>query len=127
MRSLCLTDAEARQVAETGECEIRRVIKPQPGPGLLIGSYFGRGYPTEFVLADPDGDPLNTKPLICPLGQPGEQRWCKEKWGPDLVTGYMRPASTMPRRASRFTVEILDVKAEHGELWEWVARVKKVE
>lgn len=61
------------------ELQTRRVIKPQPEPGLSIGCYYGKGYPTEFVLVDLDGDAIDAE---CPQPrfQVGDIAYIKEAW-----------------------------------------------
>jgi len=163
MRSQCLRDAEARTLAETGECVAERKVKPQPWwieqPHLEEGKWVG-AYSHDTAITNP------TYEAICPLGH-GELRWCKEKYfcwdggasgmGEDVffegdpeipkfiednnlllfprelsggVVGKWRwkRAITMPRWASRATVEILSTDAILRDgVWYWTARERRAE
>ena len=113
MKPIALTDDEARQLAETGEVDLLRKVKPQPPFGYSCLS---------------DADKVGILVKHCPHGPVGELRWVKERWCPDIVTGYLRPASTMPRRVSKTTVEILRVEAfEREGVWWWRAKARRVE
>lgn len=49
-------------------------------------------------------------------------------WGPsNREIWKKRTPVSMPRWASRTTLEVLDVWAEPGELWQWACKFKKVE
>jgi len=127
VKPVALRDEEVRTLAQTGECEIIRKAKPQPRKQLIesIDLGFLREYDTYYWRGRPY-ECLTDLIRACPLCQVGEKRWVKEKWGPDIVTGYLRPAITMPRRASKSTVEILSVEMfERESEWYWRARVRR--
>jgi len=149
MRSVCLRDAEARTLAETGECVIERPVKPQPehGGGTIWSWQFPKPdrYGVSGITGSAEGLAIALREYS-PLGQPGEQRWCKEAWSPAiyLQSAWYRadnetidgepvceeylPAITMPRWASRFTVEVLSTEAILRDgVWYWTARVRRVE
>jgi len=156
MRSLCLRDTESRTLAETGECEIHRAVKPQPEyvAGTVWSWHFPKPdrYGVSGTTGCEEGLLIGLRDY-CPLGQLGEQRWVRETWAqnwkeqtitraewdilydmlslPTTVsadTVDWRPAITMPRWASRFTVEVVstDVFVRDG-VWYWRARVRRVE
>ena len=153
MRSQCLRDAEACTLAETGECMIERPVKPQPGNQWAGCNPEVSAYIDDDVLRVKEecSDRAAFYCIRSPLGQPGERRWCQETWcNPDYLEdgitcrdytyykathddpkewrGCWRSPVTMPRWASRFTVEVLstDVFIRDG-VWCWRARVRRVE
>jgi len=162
MKPITLRDAEARTLAETGECVIERPVKPQPT--YYSGTVWSWRFPkrdshgVSGITGSAEGLALALREYS-PLGQPGEQRWVREKWcledegyqhgvlwlaihylGGQVL--YIRrkdsmrratvgklwwPAITMPRWASRFTVEVLSTEAiQRGGVWYWNARVRRV-
>lgn len=54
--------------------------------------------------------------------------WDADKGSPDHVSldGAWKPATNMPRFASRFSYRILSVRAEKADVWEWVVGVEAV-
>ncbi len=70
-------------------------------------------------------------PIPCPYGKPGERLWVRETWQSHVIYAADHPWSEhvsrwrnalfMPRRASRITLEITDVRARLDEnrfVWE---------
>jgi hypothetical protein len=78
---LRLTANETKLILDDKKTQIRFAVKPQPKPGLRIGSYTTDGDPgsVEFVLADKDGDPIDHENLKCPY-HVGDKLWVKEPW-----------------------------------------------
>lgn len=62
----------------------RRLVNPQPPRGARIASYSENGVPTEFVLADRHGDPIDAPPIKCRYGLPGDEIWSRE----NFASGY---------------------------------------
>ena len=150
MKPITLRDAESRTLELTGECVIERPVKPQPT--YYSGTVWSWRFPkrdshgVSGITGSAEGLALALREYS-PLGQPGEQRWCRETFAvcklwspyadevrykatlPENQGRYIKWRSpiTMPRWASRATVEILDVKVEHGESWDWIARARRVE
>ena len=140
-RRLPLRDWEVRAVREGRKTQLRRAVRPQPprdgrwepkehsaSPGLWIG------YTPDRKLRNDAGE------FRCPFGVPGDRFWVVERWKHHLFhndgidsPGVMyaadnevlwrpeanqwsdkrwRPASGMPRWASRFVLENAGVRVE---------------
>ena len=82
MRSLCLRDPEARTLDLTGECVIRRPVKPQPLQTQVdMRMNWWEWKPDEYGISCYSREALSNAMLdMSPLGQPGECRWCREKY-----------------------------------------------
>jgi hypothetical protein len=118
-----------RAILDGRKTQTRRVIKPQPF-NTPDGSWHielepRSGYNSEKTLR-------NYLPARCPYGEPGDRLWVKETYAGDDFTGYAyratqpdalpfgeevtfknwKPSIFMPRAASRFTLEILNVRVE---------------
>ena len=153
MKPITLRDAESRTLELTGECVIERPVKPQPLQTQVdMRMDWWEWKPDEYGISCYSREALSNAMLdMSPLGQPGERRWCQETWcNPDYLEdgitcrdytyykathddpkewrGCWRSPVTMPRWASRFTVEVLstDVFIRDG-VWCWRARVRRVE
>lgn len=118
--------------------QTRRVVKPQPPDWVTC--YNERLMDTHFWCEhDRDDDSMRHWPsyehgLRCPYGQPGDRLWVRETWQetnapdqdgrtlvyradyPDVTArecfGPWTPSIYMPRRASRITLEVTDVRVE---------------
>ena len=139
-RPIIFSTEMVRAILEGRKTQTRRVIKPQPTKGLLIGCYWEDGKPetAEWCLADKYGDPIDAKPLNCPYGPVGDRLWVKETFqtlGSKKNTVYRatggaeltwningtthretlkkwRSPLFMPRWASRITLEITGLRVE---------------
>ena len=135
MKRILLAGPEVRQVLETGRVVVRRAVKPQPHmyePGQDDGL-------SDYICDN----------LKCPLGKPGEYVWVGETWAEATDFGYAtdyiffratyicggpyddveqwKSSSTLPEALSRLTLEIVSVKIEHHDKWEWVYELKRVQ
>lgn len=90
MKPIILRAHEVRQLQETGEVLVVRLIKPQPvarTPNdfcFLAGDYAWRakGWRSGTVsVSNKPGGPDGFAQENCPLGKPTERRWVREKWG----------------------------------------------
>lgn len=106
--------------------QTRRVIKPQPPPGFRLwhgGLVNGR---QSWVDHPHQGEKGNIHTVKCKYGEVGDRLWVKETWAimpGDAVTyradhpfqdGSItwHPSIFMPRKLSRLTLEITNIKAE---------------
>lgn len=89
MKSITLRSYEVRQLQETGEVLVVRLIKPQPvarTPNdfcFLAGDYAWRakGWRSGTVsVSNKPGGPDGFAQANCPLGTPTERRWVRETW-----------------------------------------------
>lgn len=127
-----------RALLDGRKSQTRRIVKPQPYMQELEGSFGGRllcfqerGSPGTGLIWP------NAKERIlsqCPYGQPGDLLYVRETWGywplidqQDEAEGVIyraddddwqcrmfswRPSIHMPRRYSRLTLELTDVRVE---------------
>ena len=155
MRSQCFRDSESRELQETGEATLIREVKPQPrevrqGFDMGVeGSWLWErcGYEC-YPSCAVDG----ITPIQCPFTM-GEQSWVRETWATnwkeqtitraewDILYDMLslptsvsadtvdwKPAVTMPRWASRATVEVVESDVfQDGGVWYWRARERRVE
>lgn len=132
MRPLTLTTPEVRELLDKGSVVVRRAINfPVLGPT--------KGNKRRIYTDDPRD--VADLPKVCPLGSPGEKRWVREKygvdarshrveyavdWGPNQEGCMWRSPVTMPRWASRLTLELAAVRVERdGTGWVWVTDWRK--
>jgi hypothetical protein len=120
--------------------QTRRVVKPSV-KGCTVGAYTGGRNGTQPVNVQEDGDPWDDIPS--PYGKPGDLLWVRETWAEvgtmdpgylvyratypsDVPRGVQNvpadirdagyrwvPSIHMPRRASRLTLRITNVRVEH--------------
>lgn len=107
--------------------QTRRAVKlPSDTTGVVVdpgGTYvFGPG---PHIKPQRDGDPPGHPRLRCPHGYPPDRLWVRETWA-EIGTGFIyratdgehneghlwRPSIFMPRRASRITLEVTEVRVE---------------
>lgn len=111
-----------RAILAGQKTQTRRVIKPQPHGGIRRTSIVIGALESPMVLEDGHG-----RPFWCPYGKAGSRLWVRETWAEDgwgytyratneTWPHHWAPSIFMPRKASRITLEIVDVKAER--LWE---------
>ena len=120
----------------------RRVVKPQPPDRFRVGWVEGdAAFWSEKAVGD---FPMWEKFVTCPYGQPGDRLWVRETWADDTRGDFLyradpffdgaeiawkwKPSILMPRRASRITLEITDVRVEQlNDISESDARREGVE
>lgn len=117
----------------------RRLVKPQPTGHHILSPAWGKspdgfafGKPHVWVENGPDYPDGPDDERRCPYGEPGDRLWVKEtvRWNAYLKQGLFAadkkpssidawpwqrpvlPSIHMPRRASRITLEIVDVRVE---------------
>jgi len=110
--------------------QTRRVIKYNflPGFNPEWTGYIPVFENGEFFLIGSNGEPA-TKPVKCPLGEPGDVLWVRETWAiDDYMTinpeyiykaddgfypeGGWRPSIHMPREAARLFLTVKEVRVE---------------
>lgn len=81
--------------------------------------------------------------LACPYGRVGDRLWCRESWVPsfhgldcvykaDEIKGELfpidkwKPPISMPRWASRITLEITEIDVQYLNRWVWEITFKKL-
>lgn len=80
MNHLTLTPAEALAAAAGKLREIVREMEPQP-PAKYTEQYLERGWLWSRSTSGEGSEQQDLWPLpTCPLGLPGETRWCREEW-----------------------------------------------
>lgn len=127
-----------RAILSGSKTQTRRIVKPQPDtrPGMECTRLIFKDRKGNLLLDEAleAADPLYR--MFCPYGKPGDRLWVREAWtthafldavaprdlttisihyladGGDVQTGKHRPSIHMPRRISRITLEITDVRVE---------------
>jgi hypothetical protein len=119
-----------RAILEGRKTQTRRVIKPQPSEGDLVGFSFFSG----DDAIEMRNYPLRQSRIVkCPYGQPGDRLWVKETWNltaqgkPYYRAAYTsdaekemmhhriapwKSARFMPRIFSRITLEVVRIRVE---------------
>lgn len=135
---ILFTPEMVRAIFDGRKTQTRRVIKPQPNPDITKIDRHGIEYPGDPVF----GFATEDEGWKCPYGTPGDRLWVRETWqelqkwkSTDRMNGrglldidreYIgfvyradgeqsykwRPSIHMPRRASRITLEVVDVRVE---------------
>ena len=123
---ICALQREIDQPG-TGKTQTRRIVKPQPQmvTDKTIEVWEGSAAALK-VLLERNGRP-------CPYGRPGDLLWVRETWGIEFTDGIgeelvyrsdgeldrewlrhgrWRPSIHMPRRLSRYTLLLTDVRVE---------------
>src|SRR5258707_7546942 len=129
-RPILFSEGMIKAILEGRKTQTRRVMKPQPEEGTLYGPEW---YNPE--MEDKDGE-LYPGPEIFgvyteewglkfPYGAPGDRLWVREAFRemkagydykadyPDRINFKWQSPIYMPRSASRITLEITRVRAEH--------------
>ncbi len=141
-RGIIFRGDEVRSAREGRKTQFRRVVK-STARGCTVGVYSDsdRG-PYECVNVGDDGDPIDSEPIRCPYGVPGDRLWVRETFGvvrslgadrdhddyryvyrADPADAYQwdgaasqgfrwRPSIFMPREASRLTLVVEAVRVE---------------
>lgn len=133
-RPILFKDEMVRAILDGRKTQTRRLIKPQP-------EVHDRNYTTVHYRGNSYGGPQDFMLKVltdygCPFGKPGDRLWVREAWVGAKIGGYdgredggqfwyratddgildhetkWRPSIHMPRRASRITLEITDVRAQ---------------
>jgi hypothetical protein len=130
-KRIILNESQVRAVLETGRVVVRKVVKPQPESETECPYHVGEGH--------------NKIARVNPLGNVGDKVWVAETFcycdsssndigvyraGPTPKCHLCEPwssAAVMPQWASRITLEIKSVRIEHGDQWEWVYELKRLE
>lgn len=114
---IIFTSEMVRAIFKGIKTQTRRIIRPQP---LLKGRYLsfkGLSIPIGYIQ---DRCPL----VICPYGLPGDRLWVRERYSisgngifyktdtDDTVHIAWIPAIFMPRKYSRITLEITNIRVE---------------
>ena len=134
-RPILFSAPMVRAILAGTKTQTRRVVKPQPhhrARNVVEPFADGRRW---FVVNDPHEDgtviPLDKVPH-CPYGQPGDGLWVRETWKlatPLMGTGLWpfyratahkwdvegkgwKPSIHMPRKYSRITLEVTNVRVE---------------
>jgi len=141
-RPIIFSGEMVRAILDGRKTMARRVVKPQPDLGGLKPEYRDLQFefrrmtvlgpthiPSEWGFCAKHDKP-NCVPIYgyrCPYGQPGDRLWVRETWCEidseyGQCFGYRaddpgqsdkwQPSIFMPRRASRITLEITDVRVE---------------
>lgn len=141
-RPILFKDDMIRAILEGRKYQTRRLLKfhpVQPGPGYYFDAYNGG---PQWNWWDKNHRQHLGQIFKCRYGKPGDHLWVQEDYGykirnvggtpheqaayratdPDAVSCYdcngkeqpllWQPAETMPREASRITLEITNVRAE---------------
>jgi hypothetical protein len=110
-----------RAIIEGRKTMTRREVKPQfdDDAKIKIGE-IGTSKGIAYVGNARSGG-LDAR-VPCPYGRPGDRLWVRETWGPGPVyraddesqqpSDGWRPSIFMPRKLSRITLEITDVRVE---------------
>lgn len=136
-RLITLCNLEAKHLAQARAGLIIRPVKPQPLTDGKAWAWYGTPL-TAWGLDEPADS--ETMARGCPFGKPGEVLWAKEAWrtweghdnqkpseiassygpvryeadghwdGGVSTAGRFRTATSMPRWASRFDLEVMSVK-----------------
>lgn len=87
-----------RAIREGRKTQTRRVVKPT-AKGCTVGVYSDSANgPYECVNVGDDGDPIDSEPIRCPYGVPGDELWVREAWRTVADIDKVN-ASGMARRA----------------------------
>lgn len=82
-RPILFSAPMVRAILDGRKRQTRRVVKPQPKPGLSPGHMWRREDKSGFTFCCHDGDferCEEAQRIACPYGQPGDQLWCRETW-----------------------------------------------
>jgi len=120
-RPILFSAPMVRAILDGRKTQTRRAVKR---PASLDSLEASPNYPGEWVPWV-DGDPQES--ILCPYGVPGDTLWVRESWcAADVPSGFCymadhpgdprglgwRPSIHMPRKASRLTLRITNVRVE---------------
>lgn len=124
-RPILFSGTMVQALLDGRKTQTRRVVRPQPAHGVLLCPW------VDTLWAEQDaqgGCRCHFAPVRNLYGQPGDRLWVRETWhlwGPpehqileyradcaDAENYTWRPSIFMPRRFSRITLEITDVRVE---------------
>ena len=132
-RPILFSAPMVRAILAGTKTQTRRVVKAQPPDDKQRAAWYEPGV---MGWAPPECPSQHWHCVRCPYGQPGDRLWVREAWtthaflddvaprnlttisinyladGGDVQTGKHRPSIHMPRRISRITLEITDVRVE---------------
>lgn len=138
-RPIIFSAPMVRAILAGAKTQTRRLVRPQPEdrcPLVREWGYAFRNYaPHEAALGNVKMADGSWGRVQCHYGLPGDRLWVRETWGalPHMMGGVQpetlryradgeyqnergtwrwRPSIHMPRRASRITLEITDVRLE---------------
>jgi hypothetical protein len=132
-RPITLSGDEVRAIMDGRKTQLRRVVKSPHAQEADAWAFDAEKGLWESGIYGGDGRYGHGEYVRCPFGQPGDRLWVKETWldiedagtgfkepryvadFPEGVPSYMGRASspvTMPRWASRITLEIVNVRVE---------------
>lgn len=133
-RPIIFSAPDVRAILDGRKTQTRRVLKPQPSTDFLARGVVGvvPQWPLQNGVRWFMADGMSEL-LACPFGSPGDALWVRETWLPraqgtkavyraDLdppeaagvagMYGGWRPSTTMPRWASRITLELTNVQVQ---------------
>lgn len=115
-RALLMSDPEVQTILDDSRTQFRRVMRPQPDH-----------YPDRNLWAWKQWGKASA-PTWGPYGTPGDRLWVRETWrdnrgravvyrangtcGERPYGGRWKPSTQMPRKHSRLTLEVTDVRVE---------------
>lgn len=102
-RPIIMSAESVRAILAGTKTMTRRVVKPQPDPGFPFFRFvLGTEKNASLWLGYASAGSL-AYTVRCPYGVPGDRLWVRETWG---------LAASMPRWASRLTLEVTAVRVE---------------
>jgi hypothetical protein len=124
-RPILFSGPMVRAILDGKKTQTRRLVSPQPdGFWDAPNSHADTGL--NAVVRDVDGRAKDVW-INCPFGRVGDWLWVRETWAkpgevgdhteyradnPDPLAAKWRPSIHMPRRASRLSLEITEVRVE---------------
>jgi hypothetical protein len=133
-RPILFSGPMVRAILAGRKTQTRRVVKPQPrGDGITTINEAPGWWDVAILPGGFDnGGCMPIAEIKCPYGQPGDRLWVRETFAPNYFdtggTAYRaewrqyidgicgepawKPSTHMPRRFSRITLEITDVRVE---------------
>ena len=123
---ILFSGAMIRKILSGEKTQTRRVVTPQP-EGARCGIVTSDGYGLFFAGLMPESRSIG-EPVRCRYGQAGDRLWVRETWCINFGTRIYRadyehdsfeygakgwkPSIHMPRRFSRITLELTQVRVE---------------
>jgi len=130
-RPIIMSGDSVRAILENRKSQTRRVMKPQPPEWVRCWNGTNDAC-TKHVFCERDADDDcmghwpeydTDKGVKCPFGAPGDRLWVREAWKPHWTDIVIYKACNdephvwknpmfMPRKYSRLTLEIMNVRCE---------------